>query len=92
MGNNTTGGIILFIVGAVIISMGVSEKGKRIFNILVGGGSGTTAPTEKESIFKDDSEKTPEEIKREKDYLDDTRPKNGNLYGFAGEKGAKNVG
>lgn len=87
MANNTTGGIILFILGAVIITMGVSEKGKRVFNILVGGGSGT--PAEKESIFDGSKELDPKS-----DSKDDPewKKQNGNQFGFVGEKGAGPIG
>lgn len=88
MGNNTTGGIILFIVGAVIITMGVSEKGKRIFNILVGGGSSESSTT-KESIF--DESKAPE-IKSDSSDDPEWKKQNGNQFGFVGEKGAGYVG
>lgn len=88
MGNNTTGGIILFIVGAVIITMGVSEKGKRIFNILVGGGS-SESPATKESVFDESKPAVPRS-----DSSDDPewKKQNGNQFGFVGEKGAEYVG
>jgi hypothetical protein len=85
MRGNSTGGIILLLLGAVIISMGVSEKGKQIFNILTngqgsilgGGNSLDDTPSEKFGGHPADPDYKP--------------PFEGTL-GMVGEKGAVAVG
>lgn len=91
MRSNVTGGIILFILGAVIISMGVSEKGKRIFNVLTDGAG---------SVFGD---KTPNDLETkpgdkfgghsgDPDYKSPAPGQSASAGAYVGEKGAAYVG
>lgn len=81
LNNNVTGGIVLMLLAAAIISVGVSDKGKQIWAILKGS---TSDPSE---AFKpnDPVQKYENNIAGEKE-----KPA-GTDYGFAGEKGAANV-
>lgn len=81
MSGNVTGGIVLFLVGAVIIAMGVSDKGKEIFNILMNGSSGT-------STSKDEYPETGLGDGEEQLIDSPVKETSNGYFGFAGEKGA----
>lgn len=92
MKGNVTGGIILLVLGAVIIAMGVSEKGKRIFNVLIDGqgsffGNGSNTPND-EGQEGDSFSGHPSDP----DYVNPNPGVSASAGAFVGEKGAVAVG
>lgn len=87
MKNNVTGGIILFLVGAGIIAMGTTEKGKQILAIITGETTTGELPEKPglngEEYYYSGSPKDP-------DYK--APPGTSNLFGFNGERGGSYAG
>lgn len=91
MKNNTSGGIVLLLVGAAIIAAGTTAKGKQIFNILMGGSAGTVSGSD---LPPESTDPTPD---RSGGRDEPTTPDNGyelakadpkTLFGFVGERAA----
>jgi hypothetical protein len=85
--NNVTGGVILFLVGAGIIAMGTTAKGKQILAIITGGATTGELP-EKPGLNGEEYyfSGTP----TDPDYKSPSGTSN--MFGFIGERGAKNAG